>query len=95
MQDNIHKYDTPTLPPTDVRHALSSLRVQKLKTYVENLVTMGIDKCRNRKLVLCPRLFSRRYRATFPVQDDPVHVVRISLSIKKYSVWLKKEFDRR
>ena len=69
--------------------------MQKLKTYVENLVTMGIDKCRNRKLVLCPRLFSRRYRATFPVQDDPVHFVRISLSIKEYSVWSKKEYNRR
>ena len=56
---------------------------------------MGIDKCRNRKLILCPRLFSRRYRATFPVQDDPVHFVRISLSIKEYSVWLKKEYNRR
>ena len=53
---------------------------------------MGIGKCRNRKLILCPRLFSRRYRATFPVQDVPVHFVRISLSIKEYSVWLKKEF---
>ena len=54
---------------------------------------MGIDKCRNRKLIRCPRLFSRRYKATFPVQDGPVHFVRISLSIN--SVWLKKEFDRR
>ena len=61
---------------------------------MEDLVIMGIDNGRNRKLVLCPRLFSRRYEATFPVQDDPVHFVRISLTIKEYSVWLKKEYNR-
>ena len=68
--------------------------MQKLKTYWEDLVTMGIGKCRNRKLILCPRLFSRRHRVTFPVQDDPVHFVRISLSIKEYAACLKTEFDR-
>ena len=66
--------------------------MQELKIYLEDLVTTGIGKCKNRKLILCPRLFSRRYRATFPVQDDPVHFVRISFSIKEYSVWLKKEY---
>ena len=30
-----------------------------LKTYLKDLVTMGIDKCRNRKLILCPRLFAK------------------------------------
>ena len=74
--------------------------MQKLKTHLQDLpaddlVTMGIAKCRNRKRILYPRRFSRRYRATFPVQDVPVHFVRISLSIKEYSVWLKKDFDRR
>ena len=51
--------------------------------------------CRNRKLILCPSLFSRRHRATFPVHDDPVHCVKMSLSIKEYDAWLKKEFDSR
>ena len=44
----IYKYDTPTRPPTDACHPLSSLRVKKLQTYLEDLVVMGIDKCRNR-----------------------------------------------
>ena len=55
---------------------------------------MGIDKCRNRKLILCPMLFWQKYRSTFPVQDDPVHFERITLSVDDYADWLKKEYDR-
>ena len=90
-----------TVPPPGLvarrvgSHPLSSLRVQNLKTYLKDLVTMGIDKYRNRKPILCPRRFAKRYRSTFPVQDDPVHFVRISLSIDEYLLWLKKEHDRR
>ena len=46
---------------------------------------MGIDKCRNRKLVLCSMLFWQKYRSTFPVQDDPVHFERITLSVDDYA----------
>ena len=65
----IFKYDMPYYPPEVASHPLSSFRVRQLKTYLEDLVTMGIDKCRNRKLVLCPMLFWQKYRSTFPVQD--------------------------
>ena len=55
---------------------------------------MGIDKCRNRKFVLCPLLFQQKYRSAFPVQDDQVHFERITLSVEDYAAWLKKEYDR-
>ena len=55
---------------------------------------MGIDKCRNRKLGLCPMLFWQKYMSTFPVQDDPVHFERSTLSVDDYADWLKKEYDR-
>ena len=90
----IFKYDMPYYPPEVASHPLSSFRVRQLKTYLEDLVTMGIDKCRNRKLVLCPMLFWQKYRSTFPVQDDPVHFERITLSVDDYADWLKKEYDR-
>ena len=90
----IFKYDKPYYPPEIASHPLSSFRVRQLKTYLEDLVTMGIDKCRNRKLVLCPMLFWQKYRSTFPVQDDPVHFERITLSVDDYADWLKKEYDR-
>ena len=88
-------YDRPDYPPEIVQHPLSSFRVRQLKTYLEDLVVMGIDKCRNRKLVLCPLLFRQKYRSTFPVQDDQVHFERITLSVEDYAAWLKKEYDRR
>ena len=68
-----------------VSHPLSSFRVQQLKSFLEDLVTMGIDKCRNRELFLCPVLFWQRYRSTFPVQDDPVHFERITVSAEDYA----------
>ena len=52
-------------------------------------MTMGIDKCRNRKLVLCPVLFWQKYRSNFPVHDGPVHFERITLSVEEYADWLK------
>ena len=58
-------------------------------------MTMGIDKCRNRKLVLCPLLFWQKYRSAFPVQDDQVHFERTPLSVEGRAAWLKKEYDRR
>ena len=91
----IYKYNKPDYPPGIVSHPLSSFRVQQLKPFLEDLVTMGIDKCRNRKLVLCPVLFWQKYRSTFLVQDDPVHFERIALSVDDYADWLKKEYDRR
>ena len=91
----VYKYDKPDYPPEVTSHPLSSFRVRQLKTFLEDLVMMGIDKCRNRKRILCPVLFWQKYRSTFPVQDDPVHFERITLSVDDYADWLKKEYDRR
>ena len=72
-----YTYNMTDYLPSTASHPLSSFRVQQLKAFLEDLVTMGIDKCRNRKLVLCPVLFWQKYRSTFPVQDDHAHSLQV------------------
>ena len=69
-----------TPPATKVKHhlsrspvALRQCHVATLAKYLKHLVVMGIDKCRNTKLFLCPVLFEKLYSATFPVASDTVH----------------------
>ena len=39
--------------------------VQRLATFLQDLVVMGIDKCTSRCLILCPHLFERYFDETF------------------------------
>jgi hypothetical protein len=69
--------------------------VKKLRTYLQELVVMGIDKCKGRKLILCPALFAKRYGVTFPVRTDTVHFEIVNHTTDSYSRWLQAEFRRR
>lgn len=77
-----NKY-TPSIGP------LSYTSVKNASSYLEDLVTMGIDKCTGRALILCPVLFDKIYSATFPVETDTVHFERVNLSPRAYGVMLK------
>ena len=74
---------------------LSRTVVKALVHYLRKLVVMGIDKCKQRKLILCPALYDKYYRQTFPVQSDSDHFHPISMSVNKYSKWIRNEFNRR
>lgn len=66
--------------------------VQALKAYLADLVTMGIDKCKGRKLFVCPALFMMMYLATFNVSEDEVHFAYIDLSEEEYARCLKSVY---
>ena len=73
---------------------LSHSMVMAALYFLRYLVIMGIDKCRQRKLLLCPALYDQYYRATFPVESDSVHFSMIPLSVKAYGKWLRKMFNQ-
>ena len=82
------KVPLPDPNKPQARSYLSADTVRELKHYMQYLTVMGIDKCRNRKLILCPALYDRYYRATFPVETDSVHFVAISEPVDLYERWL-------
>ena len=71
-------------PPTDISYG----RVRRCKTFLEDLVTMGIDKCGGRKLILCPELFEWFYDRTFPVVSDQEHFALVEEPLHEYSKWI-------
>ena len=50
---------------------------------------MGIDKCKHRRLFVCPALFEKLYTDTFPAEKDTVHFESIHKSVKEYSSELR------
>ena len=52
---------------------LHSTTVCNVKNFLSYMVTMAIDKCKHRKLIVCPALFDKLYTSTFPTESDEVH----------------------
>ena len=73
--------------------ATSPLRVKKLAQYLEKLVIMGIDKCRQRKLIVCPVLFDQMYRKA--IKCDPDHFIKLSHSEGTYEKYLKEIYTKK
>ena len=71
------------------RAVLTPRAVSKLKKFLSHLVVMGIDKGKNRLLLVCPKLFDRLYRATFPCESDPHHFQEVKLCEVDYVAALK------
>ena len=70
--------------------ATSTQQVQLLSKYLDKLVVMGIDKCRQRKLIVCPVLFEQMYRKAF--QCDPDHFIKLTHSEGTYEDYLKEMY---
>ena len=64
---------------------ISSDMVRRCKAFLQELVTMGVDKCVGRKLILCPKLFEWYYDLTFPVLTDREHFAPAETPLKDYT----------
>ena len=71
------------------RAVLTPRSVSKLKKFLSHLVVMGIDKGKTRLLLVCPKLFEKLYRATFPCESDPHHFQEVKLCEVDYVAALK------
>lgn len=69
--------------------------VSLLARYLRFLVVMGVDKCRNRLVAVCPVLFWSWYCSTFPVELDTVHFEDVPMTEFDYGRWLKTVYDER
>lgn len=79
----------PEMPDSAPRESyLDLVWVKCLAHYLRHLVTMGVDKCRSRKLFVCPALFWRMYDATFDCSTNIVHFAIINLTLMDYAKWL-------
>ena len=88
-------YHPPAEKPTYSRSTdISYDMVRRCKVFLQELVTMGIDKCVGRKLILCPKLFEWYYDRTFPVLTDREHFAPVETPLKDYTKWIEGIYVR-
>ena len=78
--------------PAQIDSPLTYFKVSLLLGYLRNLVTMGIDKCKGRVVLVCPVLLWKLFDSAFPVESDVEHFADVGMCVPVYMQWLKGKY---